>query len=363
VSTVDEAKSRDDTVAFGSRRQRSRTEASQSDGLGFDASAPLLVVEDLRVEFHTRDGVAHAVNGASFDVAEGETLGILGESGSGKSVTAQAIMGILDTPPAKVGGGKVLLRGIDLLALPEESRRLVRSNRVAMVFEDALSALNPVFTVGYQLAELFRVHRGVTRQEAKTEAVSMLELVGIPGAAQRVDDYPHQFSGGMRQRVMIAMALALDPDILIADEPTTALDVTVQAQIMKLLADLQSERNMGMILITHDMGVVADVADKICVMYAGRIVERADVHSIYGNPAHPYTQALLESIPRIDHKGQQLASIEGLPPNLTKLPQGCSFHPRCRFARERCTTDDPPLYDIGGSRQSACHYYEEVLAT
>ncbi len=364
MSTVDEAHKHaaDDTVAFGDRGSTKAAADPESDSLGFDASAPLLEVEDLQVEFRTREGVAHAVNGVTFTVAEGETLGILGESGSGKSVTAQAIMGILDSPPAHVAGGKVILRGVDLLTLPDEARRKVRADRVAMVFQDALSALNPVFTVGYQLGELFRIRRGVSRQEAKTEAAAMLDLVGIPGAAQRVNDYPHQFSGGMRQRVMIAMALSLDPDVLIADEPTTALDVTVQAQIMKLLADLQAERNMGMILITHDMGVVADVADKICVMYAGRIVERADVNSIYRNPGHPYTQALLESIPRVDLKGQQLASIEGLPPNLTMLPEGCSFNPRCRIARERCVHDDPPLYDIGGGRQSACHFYEEVLA-
>ncbi|MDQ3592701.1 MAG: ABC transporter ATP-binding protein, partial [Actinomycetota bacterium] len=215
----------------------------------------------------------------------------------------------------------------------------------------------------YQLGELFRRHRGYSKADARAEAIGLLDLVGIPAAADRVSDFPHQFSGGMRQRVMIAMALALDPEVLIADEPTTALDVTVQAQIMKLLAGLQAERNMGLILITHDMGVVADVADKICVMYAGKIVERADVHSIYRNPAHPYTRALLESIPRVDRKGQQLASIEGLPPILTRLPPGCSFNPRCPIARERCTHDEPPLYDVGGGRQSACHYYEEVLGS
>jgi len=354
-----------DTVGIGreASEKQSRKEAARSDALGFDPSAPLLEVEDLHVEFRTREGVAHAINGASFSLSEGETLGILGESGSGKSVTAQAIMGILDSPPAFVTGGQVRLRGVDLLTLPEESRRLVRADRVAMVFQDALSSLNPVFTVGHQLAEPFRIHRGYSKQEARKEAASLLDLVGIPAASGRVHDYPHQFSGGMRQRVMIAMALALDPDVLIADEPTTALDVTVQAQIMKLLADLQAERNMGLILITHDMGVVADVADKICVMYAGRIVERADVHSTYGNPAHPYTKALLESIPRVDLKGQQLATIEGLPPNLTRLPDGCSFEPRCSWARERCRVDDPPLYDVGAGRQSACHYYEEVLGS
>ncbi len=360
MSTIDETPLHaDDSVGFQGRR--AQVAKNKLDLVGFDPSAPLLKVEDLQVEFRTRDGIAHAVNGASFTVGQGETLGILGESGCGKSVTAQAIMGILDSPPAFIAGGKVFLRGVDLLTLPEDTRRLVRANRVAMVFQDALSALNPVFTVGYQLGELFRKHRGYSRQDAKREAVQLLDLVGIPAASDRVRDFPHQFSGGMRQRVMIAMALALDPDLLIADEPTTALDVTVQAQIMKLLADLQAERNMGLILITHDMGVVADVADKICVMYAGRIVERADVHSIYGNPAHPYTKALLQSIPRVDLKGQQLASIEGLPPTLTRLPPGCSFHPRCFMARDRCRHDEPPLYDVSSERQSACHYYEEVL--
>ncbi|WP_309646843.1 ABC transporter ATP-binding protein, partial [Nocardioides sp.] len=261
--------------------------------VSFDESAPLLQVKDLQVEFHTREGVAHAVNGVNFTVEAGRTLGILGESGCGKSVTAQAIMGILDMPPARIASGEVLLQGVDLLKLPEDTRRRVRSDRVGMVFQDALSALNPLFTVGWQLGELFRVHRGFSRKQAKVEAVRLLDLVGIPDAKRRVADYPHQFSGGMRQRVMIAMALALDPDVLIADEPTTALDVTVQAQIMKLLADLQTERNMGLILITHDMGVVADVADDICVMYAGRVVERAGVLDIYSRPAHPYAKALL----------------------------------------------------------------------
>jgi oligopeptide transport system ATP-binding protein len=331
--------------------------------VSFDESAPLLQVKDLQVDFHTREGVAHAVNGVNFTVEAGRTLGILGESGCGKSVTAQAIMGILDMPPARIAGGEVLLQGVDLLKLPEETRRRVRSDRVGMVFQDALSALNPVFTVGWQLAELFRVHRGFSRKQAKEESVRLLDLVGIPDAKRRVDDYPHQFSGGMRQRAMIAMALALDPDVLIADEPTTALDVTVQAQIMKLLADLQSERNMGLILITHDMGVVADVADDICVMYAGRVVERAGVLDIYSRPAHPYAKALLESIPRVDMKGQELASIKGLPPSLVDLPTGCSFRPRCGFAKDRCATEEPPLYDVDGTRQSACHYYEEVLGS
>ncbi len=334
---------------------------SAAGGLDFDRNAPLLQVRDLEVDFHTRDGVAHAVNKVSFTLHEGETLGILGESGCGKSVTAQAIMGILDVPPARIAGGEVRYRGVDLLKLEEKTRRQIRASKIAMIFQDPLSALNPVFTVGWQIGELYRKHSGASRAQAKAKAVELLKLVGIPGPKERVNDFPHQFSGGMRQRVMIAMALALEPDVIIADEPTTALDVTVQAQVMKLLADLQQDMRMGLILITHDMGVVADVADKICVMYAGHAVERADVYQIYDCPAHPYTKALLESIPRVDMKGQELAAIKGLPPPLTNPPSGCSFHPRCRFARDRCTVDEPPLYPVPGNRHSACHYWEEVL--
>ena len=327
-----------------------------------DPDAPLLEVEDLHVEFRTREGVAKAVNGVSYSVDSGETLAVLGESGSGKSVTAQAIMGILDSPPGLVTGGQVRFQGVDMLRLPDEDRRRMRGNHIAMIFQDALSALNPVFSIGFQLGEMFRMHRGMSRKDAKQQAIELLELVKIPGARSRVNDYPHQFSGGMRQRVMIAMALALDPEVLIADEPSTALDVTVQAQIMRLLADLQAERNMGLILITHDMGVVADVADHIAVMYAGRIVERAQVHDIYAKPAHPYTKALLESIPRVDLKGHRLAAIKGLPPSLLKLPSGCAFHPRCAYAADRCTTEVPPLYTVSDNRGSACHFWEEVLA-
>jgi oligopeptide transport system ATP-binding protein len=330
--------------------------------VGLDPRAPLLHVDDLHVEFRTRDGVAKAVNGASFWLNPGETLAILGESGCGKSVTAQAVMGILDTPPAHVTGGRVLFRGADLLQLPEKARREFRANRIAMIFQDALSALNPVYTVGFQLAELFRKHRGMSRADAKRKSVELLDQVRIPAARTRIDDYPHQFSGGMRQRVMIAMALALDPEVLIADEPTTALDVTVQAQIMGLLAELQHQRNMGLILITHDMGVVADVADRISVMYAGRIVEEAPVYDIYARPAHPYTKALLESIPRLDHKGGQLNVIRGLPPSLTDIPPGCAFHPRCGYAREICRTDpEPPAYQIAPHRIARCHFIREVL--
>ncbi|MGX1881055.1 ABC transporter ATP-binding protein [Streptomyces sp. NPDC055287] len=321
----------------------------------------LLEVRDLHVEFRTRDGVAKAVNGVDYSVAEGETLAVLGESGSGKSVTAQAIMGILDMPPGKIAGGEIIFQGRDLLQLKEDERRKVRGREMAMIFQDALSSLNPVLGVGEQLGEMFVVHRGMSRKNAKTKAVELMDRVRIPAARERVGQYPHQFSGGMRQRIMIAMALALEPSLIIADEPTTALDVTVQAQVMDLLAELQRELDMGLILITHDLGVVADVADKIAVMYAGRIVETAPVHDLYKAPAHPYTKGLLESIPRLDQKGQELYAIKGLPPNLTHIPPGCAFHPRCPLARDVCRTDVPPLHDVPDGRGSACHFWQETL--
>ncbi|WP_030695773.1 ABC transporter ATP-binding protein [Streptomyces albidoflavus] len=321
----------------------------------------LLDVRDLQVEFHTREGVAKAVNGVSYSVDAGETLAVLGESGSGKSVTAQAVMGILDTPPGHITGGQIIFEGRDLLTLKEDRRRKVRGAEMAMIFQDALSSLNPVLTVGEQLGEMFTVHRGMSRKDAKARAVELMDRVRIPAATERVDQYPHQFSGGMRQRIMIAMAMALEPKLIIADEPTTALDVTVQAQVMELLAELQREYNMGLILITHDLGVVADVADRIAVMYAGRIVETAPVHDIYRAPAHPYTRGLLDSIPRLDQKGRELYAIKGLPPNLLAIPPGCAFHPRCPLAQPVCTTDEPPLYEVDPRRRSACHFWKETL--
>ncbi|MFF1464913.1 ABC transporter ATP-binding protein [Streptomyces sp. NPDC058330] len=321
----------------------------------------LLEVRDLHVEFHTREGVAKAVNGVNYSVDAGETLAVLGESGSGKSVTAQAIMGILDMPPGKISGGEIVFKDRDLLKLRTEERRRIRGQEMAMIFQDALSSLNPVLSVGEQLGEMFVVHRGMSRSDAKVKAIELMDRVRIPAARERVGNFPHQFSGGMRQRIMIAMALALEPDLIIADEPTTALDVTVQAQVMDLLAELQRELNMGLILITHDLGVVADVADKIAVMYAGRIVETSPVHDIYRAPAHPYTKGLLRSIPRLDQKGQELYAIKGLPPNLLHIPPGCAFHPRCPQARPVCRTDIPPLYRVDENRGSACHFWKETL--
>ena len=321
----------------------------------------LLDVHDLKVEFRTRDGIARAVNGVSFGVDAGETLAVLGESGSGKSVTAQAVMGILDSPPGRITAGKVLFQGRDLLRLNEDERRRVRGAEMAMIFQDALSSLNPVLTVGDQLGEMFVVHRGMSRKDARAKAVELMEQVRIPGARERVKQYPHQFSGGMRQRIMIAMAIALEPALIIADEPTTALDVTVQAQVMDLLAELRREYKMALVLITHDLGVVADVADRIAVMYAGRIVESAPVQDIYKAPAHPYTRGLLESVPRLDLKGRELTAISGLPPNLTRIPPGCAFHPRCPMARDVCRTDEPPLYPVSETRGSACHFRTECL--
>ena len=324
--------------------------------------APLLAVDDLFVEFHTRDGVARVLNGVSYQVTAGETLAVLGESGSGKSVTAQTVMGILDMPPGVITGGEVRFHGEDLLAATDRRRRAVRGSGIAMIFQDALSALNPVFTVGFQIEEQLRVRRGMSRKEARKRAIELLELVKIPNARGRVRQYPHEFSGGMRQRAMIAMSLALDPELLIADEPTTALDVTVQAQIMDLLKEIQVERHMGLILITHDLGVVAEVADRIAVMYAGRIVEQADARSVYRRPGHPYTAALLDSLPRLDQKGTELNTIKGLPPSLLRIPDGCPFHPRCTRVQDVCRTVVPPQHRPVEGRLSACHFAEEVLA-
>lgn len=325
------------------------------------ASAPLLEVSNLAVEFRTNQGVVRAVNGISFSLEAGKTLAILGESGSGKSVSAQAVMGIIDSPPGFITSGSIRFRGAELIGLPEPERRKYRGEKIAMIFQDALSSLNPVYTVGFQIAEMFRRHRDASRSESKEAAIEAMERVKIPLARERANAYPHEFSGGMRQRVMIAMAIALDPDILIADEPTTALDVTVQAQIMGLLDELQAETGMGMILITHDLGVVAEVADEVAVMYAGKIVEQADCIECFARPAHPYTFGLMHSIPRADRRLARLSPIKGSPPDLMRIPAGCAFHPRCEFVRDTCRTETPELRRVASGRLSACHFAEDVL--
>jgi oligopeptide transport system ATP-binding protein len=322
---------------------------------------PMLEVRDLAVEIDTRAGVVKAVDGVSLSLRESETLAVLGESGSGKSVTALAIMGLLPKPAGRIVSGEVLFRGRDLVRSSEAELRKVRGERISMIFQDPQSSLNPVLTVGYQIGEALRHHRSVPRREAKAAAIELMDRVHIPDARRRVNDYPHQFSGGMRQRVMIAMALAQEPEIVIADEPTTALDVTVQKQIMSLLKDLQEQHKMGLIFITHDLGVIADTADRLAVMYAGRIVETGTIREVYTKPAHPYTLGLMSSVPAVNQRADHLLPIEGSPPNLLSPPSGCSFHPRCSFARERCGHEDPELREVLPARRSACHYAEEVL--
>jgi oligopeptide/dipeptide ABC transporter ATP-binding protein len=326
-----------------------------------ESDAPLLEVADLRVEFRSGREIVHAVNGASFSVQSGETAAVLGESGSGKSVTAAAIMRLLASPPAHVTGGSIRFDGADVLGTPLSEWRQRCGVDIGMVFQDALASLNPVFSVGWQIAEPFRAHGILDPKAALARAVELLERVGIPQARERARDYPHQFSGGMRQRVMIAMAIALDPKLLIADEPTTALDVTVQAQIMDLLLGLQRERRMAMVLITHDLGVVAEVADRVAVMYGGRVVESGPVRDVLSRPAHPYTLALLESVPRADVEKQQLNPIVGSPPDMARLPAGCSFHPRCRMATEQCRALRPARIELAPGHHAECFRAQEVF--
>ena len=321
--------------------------------------APLLEVCDLRVHFHTDDGVVKAVDGVSYTVDAGRTLAIVGESGSGKSVGSMTIMGLTRSKRAKISGS-IRFDGRDLLTASEDELRQVRGGAVSMIFQDPLSSLHPMYRIGKQLVEAVRTHQELNKAQALDRAVEMLGLVGLPEPRRRADSYPHEFSGGMRQRVMIAMALCNDPKLLIADEPTTALDVTVQAQILDLLERLKSELDTAIVMITHDLGVVAEVADDIAVMYAGRIVENAEVHALYRTPCHPYTLCLLESIPRVDSKGTELTAIKGLPPNLTAIPPGCPFHPRCPMAQPQCRERVPDLLPLPEARSSACLFAEEL---
>lgn len=320
-----------------------------------------LTVSDLVVEFATARGTVRAVNSVDFSVPAGKALGILGESGSGKSVTASAVMGLLPTPPARIRSGSVRLGEEELIGMPERRRRQVIGSSISMVFQDALSALNPVHPVGRQIAELYRVHRGMGRPAAKAAAVEMMRRVRIPDPEARARDFPHQFSGGMRQRIVIAMALALDPDVLIADEPTTALDVTVQAQILDLLREQQEARNMSLVLITHDINVVRDVTDELIVMYGGRVVESGPTAEVLASPAHPYTRGLARSMGAEVAKGERIPAIAGAPPDLLNLPDGCAFAPRCEFATEQCA-QLPQRLPTGPERTSACWLSERVAA-
>jgi oligopeptide/dipeptide ABC transporter ATP-binding protein len=328
-------------------------------------SNPVLSIRGLTTEFVTPGGVVKAVNDVSWDLYPGETLGVVGESGSGKSVTAMSILGLVASPPGRIAGGEILFEGRDLLKMSAKELRRLRGSEIGMIFQDPMTSLNPVLTVGQQIAEIIRLHdRKVSREQARARAIELLTMVGVPNPEGRYDQYPHEHSGGMRQRAMIAMAIANDPKVLIADEPTTALDVTIQAQVLEVLRTAQERTNAATILITHDLGVIAEHADRVVVMYGGKVVEVADVFSIFAAPRHPYTLGLMSSLPRLDVDLRRLDPIPGSPPNLVDLPQGCSFQPRCRVSKGRgiCLTQAPTLHDVGGGQRAACHFSEEVPA-
>jgi oligopeptide/dipeptide ABC transporter ATP-binding protein len=325
---------------------------------------PILRVEDLRTYFDTPRGVAQAVDGVNFEVFPGETLAIVGESGCGKSVTSLSIMGLVPMPPGHHPSGRIYLEDDELLSMKPKQKRALRGAKMAMIFQEPMTSLNPIHRVGRQIAESLRRHQGVDKKTAHQTAITLLEQVGIPDPVARVDDYPHQMSGGMKQRVMIAMALACNPKLLIADEPTTALDVTVQAQILELMKQLQVERNMGIVLITHDLGVVAEVADRVLVMYAGRVVETTDAQTLFSTPRHPYALGLFRSLPDLTGERGRLATIRGMVPKATAFPSGCRFRNRCDFADEQCAAEVPPLVQIGDSKPHAvaCHHLDRVAA-
>jgi len=319
-----------------------------------DSSQPLLDVRGLVTEFHSSEGVFKAVDGVSFAVARGETLGIVGESGCGKSVTSLSVMGLIPRPPGKIPAGEIVFEGRDLLTLDPRQMRDVRGNDISMIFQEPMTSLNPVYTVGQQIMEGILLHEDISEAEARKRAIDMLRLVRIPSPESRVDDYPHQMSGGMRQRVMIAMALACNPKLLIADEPTTALDVTIQAQILDLMRDLRERTGTAIMLITHDLGVIAELADRVVVMYAGKVVEEARVGDLFTDPQHPYTLGLLGSIPKLDVEEERLATIEGSVPNPYNMPAGCKFNPRCPFADDKCRQDVPVLAEVKPGHKVAC---------
>ncbi len=328
-----------------------------------DGTEPLLEIRDLRTYFHGEDSIAKAVDGVSYRVGKRRTLGIVGESGSGKSVTALSVMRLVQKPAGRIASGEILFKGRDLLKLSEREIRKIRGNQISMIFQEPMTSLNPVFTIGDQIGEVFRIHRKMSRKESLKEAVRMLELVRIPAAATRVHDYPHQMSGGMRQRVMIAMALGCNPDLLIADEPTTALDVTVQAQILDLMAGLKETYGSSILMITHDLGVIAEISDEVAVMYAGQIVEYAKTDDLFETPMHPYTMGLLESRPRLSDSIEhtRLTPILGSVPSPTKHPTGCRFHPRCPFSTQECHNEAPEMRELMPGHTVRCHWAEKIL--
>jgi peptide/nickel transport system ATP-binding protein len=321
---------------------------------------PILEVEDLKISVHSDGKQITLINGVSFQVHKGETVGIVGESGCGKSITSLSIMGLLP-PNAKVSNGSIHLNARNLVELPKKAVRKVRGKEVAMIFQEPMTSLNPVYTVGFQLIEMIRTHMDMSKAEARSHAINMLELVGIPRANEIVDEYPHQLSGGMRQRVMIAMAISCNPELLIADEPTTALDVTIQAQILDLMRDLQKRREMSIMMITHDLGVVAEMCDRVVVMYAGQVVEQAEIEELFENPKHPYTKGLLASIPNIEEDKEYLSSIPGTVPSPADMPSGCRFAERCPSAYDKCFAEAPPLFSTENETQARCWLYEVPL--
>jgi oligopeptide/dipeptide ABC transporter ATP-binding protein len=328
---------------------------------------PILEIDDLTVEFNTEDGVVQAVTHVSYDLHPGEVLGIVGESGSGKSVSMLSVLGLIPMPPGRIVSGHALFRGENLLTMPKNKLRQIRGGAMAMIFQDPMTSLNPVLTIGDQLSEAIKVHNpGTSDDKAIKRTIELLQLVGVPFAERRVNQYPHEFSGGMRQRAMIAMAIANDPSVLVADEPTTALDVTIQAQIVEVLKAAQDETHAAIVLITHDLGLIAELADRVVVMYAGRVVELGDVYTIFNSPRHPYTVGLMNSLARLDTDQEWLEPIPGQPPSLVNLPPGCAFHPRCTHSQGRaiCRTDIPELRktDDGAEHVSACHFAEELAA-
>ncbi len=320
----------------------------------------LIDVSDLRTYFYTEEGVVKAVDGVDFEIYPGETLGIVGESGCGKSVTSLSIMRLIESPPGKIVSGEILYDGKDLTKQTQKEMRKIRGNEISMIFQEPMTSLNPVYTVGDQISEAILIHKDVNKKQAREQSIDMLRKVGIPLPEQRVDEYPHQLSGGMRQRVMIAMALSCDPNLLIADEPTTALDVTIQAQILELMNDLKARFGMAIMMITHDLGVIAEISDRVAVMYAGKIVEYTDVETLFADPKHPYTWGLMSSIPRLEKNVDRLEAIPGIVPNPLDFPEGCKYHTRCPLADDKCRSEEPGIEEVEEGHKVACWYYKKL---